>query len=250
MKNLLIFTLLALCAFTLNTKLRAEDSKGQILIVVTNHAKMPNGDATGFWLSEVSHPWASFTKAGFTVDFASPTGGNAPIDPRSKDLSDPDNIRFLETKGSLESLSNTPAIKGLNAEDYRAIFFAGGHGTMWDFPEAPGLSALAGRIYSNKGVIAAVCHGPAALVNLKLPDGTLLIQGKKVTGFTNTEEEAVGLTKSVPFLLENKLKTQGALYQSGPDFKAFTVSSERLVTGQNPASAGPTAEAVIKLLKK
>jgi len=250
MKKFLSHTLLVLCSLLLSSNLRADDSKEKILIVVTNHAKMPNGDATGFWLSEVSHPWAHFTKAGFSVDFASPIGGNTPIDPRSKDLSDLDNKRFLETKGSLEALANTPALKDLNADDYRAIFFAGGHGTMWDFPEAPGLSAIAGKIYSNKGVVAAVCHGPAALINLKLPDGTLLIKGKKVTGFTNTEEEAVGLTKSVPFLLEDKLTTQGALYQSGPDFKAFTVTSERLVTGQNPASAGPTAEAVIKLLKK
>ena len=219
-------------------------------MVVTNHAKMPNGQATGFWLSEVSHPWTRFTKAGFSVDFASPTGGNAPIDPRSKDLSDPDNKRFLESKGSLGALANTPAIKNLNADDYRAVFFAGGHGTMWDFPQAPGLSSLAGKIYSNMGVVAAVCHGPAALINIKLPDGSLLIKGKKLTAFTNSEEEAVGLTKSVPFLLENKLKTLGAIYQSGPDFQAFIVTSERLVTGQNPASAAPSAEAVIRLLKK
>jgi putative intracellular protease/amidase len=250
MKNFLSHTLLILCSLLLSSNLKADDSKEKILMVVTNHAKMPNGDATGFWLSEVSHPWASFTKAGFSVDFASPAGGNAPIDPRSKDLSDPDNKRFLENKGSLEALANTPAIKNLKASDYCAIFFAGGHGTMWDFPEAPGLSSLAGKIYSNKGVVAAVCHGPAALINIKLPDGSLLINGKKLTAFTNSEEEAVGLTKSVPFLLESKLKTQGAIYQSGPDFKPFTVTSGRLITGQNPASAAASAEAVIKLLKK
>ena len=250
MKNFLSHTLLILCCLLLSSNLRADDSKEKILMVVTNHAKMPNGQATGFWLSEVSHPWTRFTKAGFSVDFASPTGGNAPIDPRSKDLSDPDNKRFLESKGSLGALANTPAIKNINGDDYRAIFFAGGHGTMWDFPQAPGLSSLAGKIYSNMGVVAAVCHGPAALINIKLPDGSLLIKGKKLTAFTNSEEEAVGLTKSVPFLLENKLKTLGAIYQSGPDFQAFIVTSERLVTGQNPASAAPSADAVIRLLKK
>lgn len=249
MKKILAHVLLVLCSFTLSSPLSAE-SDDKILVVVTNHAAMPNGQATGFWLSEVSHPWASFTEAGFLVEFASPAGGNAPIDPRSKDLSDPANKRFLESAGSLDALANTRAIKDLNPKHYRALFFAGGHGTMWDFPEAPGLSSFAGKIYSNQGVVAAVCHGPAALINIKLPDGSLLIEGKKLTAFTNSEEDTAGLTKAVPFLLETKLKSLGAIYQSGPDFQPFTVTSERLVTGQNPASATATAAAVIKLVQK
>ncbi|WP_200797064.1 MULTISPECIES: type 1 glutamine amidotransferase domain-containing protein [Rubritalea] len=245
------FALILLCglsALLLPQSAKAEGSPGKILMVVTNHAKMPNGKATGFWLAEVTHPWARFTKMGFGVDFASPKGGLAPIDPRSKDMKDADNKLFMETEGTQEALKNTQKLSEVDPKEYRAIFFAGGHGTMWDFPDAPGLSKISAAIYENDGVVAAVCHGPAALVNLKLSDGSLLIKGKKVTGFTNEEEEAVGLTKEVPFLLEDKLKEQGATFDGAEKFKVKVITSERLVTGQNPASAGPTADAVLKLL--
>lgn len=243
-------TLIALLAtFLLIPLSQAAAEKQTVLIVVTNHAKMPDGKATGLWLAEATHPWQKFVRAGYEVHFASPKGGKSPIDPRSLKKHDVINDQFLDNKIYQHSLKNTKVLKDLDAKKYAAIFFAGGHGTMWDFPNAPGASDIAGKIYTNGGIVSAVCHGPAALINLKLPDGTLLIKGKKVTGFTNAEEEKVGLTKSVPFLLEDSLKEQGATYSSGPDFQPHTVVSGRLVTGQNPASAAPAAEAIIKLLK-
>ncbi|MBK1855336.1 type 1 glutamine amidotransferase domain-containing protein [Verrucomicrobiaceae bacterium 5K15] len=229
---------------------QAAADKPTVLIVVTNHAKMPDGKATGLWLAEATHPWQKFVQAGYAVDFASPKGGKSPIDPRSTKAPDAVNEQFLNDKTYQNALDQTKVLKDVDAKNYAAIFFAGGHGTMWDFPAAPGASEIAGKIYAQGGIVSAVCHGPAALVNLKLPDGSLLIKGKKVTGFTNSEEDKVGLTEAVPFLLEDKLKAQGASYSSGPDFKAHTVVSDRLVTGQNPASAAPAAEAIIKLLKK
>lgn len=247
-KSLFSLAIILLTALLLPASANAEGSPGKILMVVTNHSKMPDGKATGFWLSEVTHPWARFTKMGFGVDFASPKGGECPIDPRSKDMQDEDNKTFLESEYTMNALKNSAKLADVNPKEYRAIFFAGGHGTMWDFPDAPGLSKVSAAIYENDGVVAAVCHGPAALVNLKLSDGTLLIKDKNVTGFTNEEEEAVGLTKEVPFLLEDKLKAQGATFKGTEKFKANVVTSGRLVTGQNPASAGPTADAVIKLL--
>ncbi|WP_435892603.1 type 1 glutamine amidotransferase domain-containing protein [Oceaniferula spumae] len=243
-------TIIALIATILLIPLaQSADDKQTVLIVVTNYGQMPDGKTTGLWLAEATHPWQKFVKAGYQVHFASPKGGNSPIDPRSTKKPDAINDQFLNHKAYQNALKNTKVLKDLDPNNYAAIFFAGGHGTMWDFPNAAGASEIAGKIYSQGGIVSAVCHGPAALVNLKLPDGTLLIKGKKVTGFTNSEEEKVGLTKAVPFLLEDKLKSQGASYSSGEDFKLHTVVSDRLVTGQNPASAGPAAEAVIKLLK-
>jgi putative intracellular protease/amidase len=246
MKYLVTFlTTLCLTIFT-----QAADTQGNILIVVTSHAKMADGKPTGLWLAEATHPWHEFTSAGYTVHFASPKGANVPIDPRSTTDEDPINKKFLTTPETKKILTNTKKLESVDPANYKAIFFAGGHGTMWDFPNAAGVSKVAGKIYQDGGIVAAVCHGPAALVNLKLPDGTLLIKNKKVTGFTNEEEAAVGLTKEMPFLLEDKLKEVGATFESAPKFQVKVITSERLVTGQNPASAGPAAKQIIKLLSK
>lgn len=156
--------------------------------------------------------------------------------------------KYLDDKTFMEKLNSAKKPSELKAEDYKAIFYAGGHGTMFDFPENKELQNMASAIYEGGGVVSAVCHGPASLVNLKLKDGSCLVSGKNLAGFTNEEEAAVGLTKAMPFLLEDKLKERGAQFSKAPNFKKHVVVSERLVTGQNPASAEGVAKAILKLL--
>jgi putative intracellular protease/amidase len=221
-----------------------------ILIVVTNHEAMGNTEqATGYFLSEVAHPWHVFTEAGYAVEFASPLGGFAPMDPKSFDLDDPINRKFWETLDAVQGLVSTQPLAELSADGYAAIFLAGGHGTMWDFPNSEVLAEAVATHYESDGVVAAVCHGPAGLVNVNLSDGTPLIAGKRVAGFTNSEEAAVNLTEVMPFLLQDALSAKGASFVVGDNFQPNVVVSERLVTGQNPASATGTAEAVVKLLE-
>jgi putative intracellular protease/amidase len=236
------FMFLALAAPLLATK--------PILIVVTNHAELgDSGHKTGYFLSEVTHPWHVFTEAGYEVVFASPLGGFAPMDPKSFDLEDPINQQFWHTLKAVQGLVSTQALSDLSPNDYGAIFFAGGHGSVWDFPKSEVVADRIASIYEQGGVVAAVCHGPAALVNVTLSNGQPLVAGKRVAGFTNSEEAAVELTDTVPFLLQDALSAKGAIFVPGEDFKPNVVVSERLVTGQNPASATQTAEAVLKLLE-
>lgn len=219
-----------------------------ILIVVTNHGDM--GDTvqpTGYFLSEVSHPWHVFREAGYEVEFASPLGGLAPMDPKSFDLSDPINEELWHDLDTVQELVHTQSLAEVEPTDYAAIFFAGGHGTMWDLPEFELVASFIEEHYSAEGVVGAVCHGPAALVGVEI-DGRPLVAGKKVAAFTNAEEEAVQLTDVMPFLLETKLRELGAEFIPADNFTANVVVSERLVTGQNPASATGTAEAIVELL--
>jgi len=218
------------------------------LIVVTNHGELGDtGERTGYYLSEVSHPHHQLVEGGFTVDFASPKGGFAPLDPKSHDMSDPVNREFWLSHGP--ELQNTRALADIDPADYRAIVFAGGHGTMWDFPGNEEIARVTTSIYEEGGVVAAVCHGPAALVDIHLPDGTHLVAGKRVAAFTNSEEEAVGLTDTMPFLLETALKERGAEHVAAPDFEKKVVVDGHLVTGQNPASAMGLGEEVVRLLR-
>lgn len=220
-----------------------------ILIVVTNHDRMGDtGTPTGYFLAEVAHPWEVFTEAGYTVEFASPAGGFAPMDPKSFDLSDPINKKFWHDLEAVQGVVSTQALGELDPNDYAAIFFAGGHGTMWDFPEAESVRDAISQHYSSGGVVGAVCHGPAALVGVEI-DGVPLVRGKTVAGFTNEEEEAVQLTEAMPFLLETKLRELGAEYVEADNFEPKVAVSGRLVTGQNPASATGAAEAIVKLLR-
>jgi putative intracellular protease/amidase len=219
-----------------------------ILIVVTNHDRIADtGTPTGYYLSEVAHPWHVFTDAGYEVEFASPKGGFAPMDPKSFDLSDPINKAFWHDLKAVQGLVHTQALPKLNPKAYAAIFFAGGHGTMWDFPKAKSVRKSIAKHYKNGGGIGAVCHGPAALVDVKI-DGKPLVQGKEVAAFTDEEEAAVQLTEAMPFLLESKLRELGANFVEAENFQPKVAVSERLVTGQNPASATGAAEAVLKLL--
>ncbi len=223
----------------------------KVLIVVTSHALLGGtGQSTGYYLSEVTHPWAELKERGIDVDIASPKGGHAPLDAKSLKLEDPINKRFWEDPAIRAKLENTKAISAVNPGDYSAIIFAGGHGTMWDFPEDKDIQRIAAAIYDGGGVVAAVCHGPAALVNVKLSNGRFLVAGRNVAAFSNAEEEAAGLTKVMPFLLESTLIERGARYSKAGFWEKHVVVDRRLVTGQNPASAAGVGEAVANLLRK
>lgn len=220
----------------------------KVLIVVTSHDSLGDtGKSTGFYLSEASHPHDVFTQAGMEVDFVSPKGGKAPMD--GVKLDDPVNKAFLENPQTLAKVENTLRPEQIDPKQYDAIFYAGGHGTMWDFPHNEKLAGIAAEIYEGGGVVGAVCHGPAGLVNIKLSDGKYLVAGKTVSAFTNEEEEAVGLTKVVPFLLESKLVERGAKFTKAANFEPHVAVSDRLVTGQNPASATGVGEAMVKLMQ-
>jgi len=227
------------------TSLSASD---RILIVVTNHSSLgETGTKTGYFLSEVAHPWHVFREAGYEVDFASPAGGYAPMDPKSFDLQDPVNRAFWETLSAVEALVHTRALAEIEPSDYKAIFFAGGHGTMWDFPNSALIAEKISAIYSAGGIVGAVCHGPAALVGVEV-DGAPLVKGRKVAAFTNSEESAVQLTDAMPFLLETKLRKLGAEFVKASDFQKKVAVDGRLVTGQNPASAEAAAKAIVDIL--
>lgn len=224
-------------------------NKKKALIVVTNVPKIPQtGAPTGWYLPEVSHPYYALREAGIEVEFASPKGGHAPLDESSRDLSDPDNARFLNEAGLFDSLSRTAAPEQLRAEDYSAIVYAGGHGTMWDFAPSEGLARLAAGIYERGGVVAAVCHGPATLLGVRLADGKHLVSGKRVTGFIDAEESAVDMTALMPFLLETELRRLGARFEGAPLWEENVVVDGRLITGQNPASAKKLGKEVARAL--
>lgn len=227
----------------------ASNMKKKILFVVTSHDKKGStGEPTGYYLSEVSHPWEILKNAGYEIDFVSPKGGKAPVD--GFDLNDKVNAEFWNDKVYREKIENTKKPSEINPDDYVAIHYAGGHGAMWDFADNSELAGIAARIYENGGVVSAVCHGPAGIVNIKLGNGRYLVEGKKVNGFTDEEETAVKLDKIVPFLLEDKLKERGGIYEKSGLWQIHVVSDQRLVTGQNPQSAQAVGKAVLLLLSK
>jgi putative intracellular protease/amidase len=220
----------------------------RVLFVLTSHDTLGStGKETGFYLPEVTHPYEAFEQAGIEVEFVSPKGGKAPM--IGIDLQDPLNKAFLEDSAKLAKVENTLTPAEIEPSRYDAIFFAGGHGTMWDFPDNERLARIAATIYEQGGIVGAVCHGPAGLVNIKLTDGSHLIAGKTVAGFTNEEEAAVGLSDVVPFLLVSKLSDRGAIHTKADNFQAHVVVSDRLVTGQNPASAKGVGVEMVKLMK-
>jgi putative intracellular protease/amidase len=221
-----------------------------ILIVVTNHGELGDtGVPTGYFLSEVAHPWHVFTEAGHTVEFASPTGGFAPMDPKSFDLEDPVNKALWHNLKAVEALVHTRALGELDLSDYAAVFFAGGHGTMWDFPDSPAVQKAVATFIESDRPVAAVCHGPAALVNVTLSNGKPLLEGRTVNGFTDEEEAKVNLTDVVPFLLESRMRAAGATFTEAAPFQQHVAVDGFLITGQNPASATATAEAVVKAIE-
>jgi putative intracellular protease/amidase len=227
-----------------------EQKKPKALIVVTSHDRLgETGKQTGWYLSEVTHVYYPLVEAGFSVDFASPLGGAAPMDAGSRKPEDPDNARFLADAELMATMARTQPLAQVDASAYEVVHFAGGHGVMWDFPENPEIERVARGVYERGGVVAAVCHGPAALVGVKLSNGSYLVTGKQVAPFTNSEERAVGLAEVVPFLLQSKLEQQGALISSAANWQSHAVTSERLVTGQNPQSARAVATGIVELTR-
>lgn len=221
----------------------------KVLFVVTSHDKKgDSGQPTGYYLGEVSHPWEVLHKAGYDIDFVSPKGGTPPVD--GFNLDDATNKEFWENKEYKNKIDHSLKPSEVKPSDYSAIFFAGGHGAMWDFADNAELSKIAANIYENGGVVSAVCHGPAGLVNIKLTNGKYLVDGKKINAFTNEEETAVKLEKVVPFMLEDKLIERGAKFEKSDLWQPHVTVDQRVVTGQNPQSAKGVGEAILAELKK
>lgn len=222
----------------------------RVLVILTNHYSYPTKThKTGAWLSEITHFCNVMERKGFSCDFASPKGGHVPIDEKSLKLKDTTNKAYYEDVTFRHRLENTTPLHEIKASDYQIVYLAGGHGTMWDFRQNVDLQKIVREIYENNGLIAAVCHGVAGLLNITLSDGSLLIKNKRITGFNNLEERLVGLHEEVPFLLEDELRKSGADYEkSFIPFMPFIIVSERLITGQNPFSTRKVARKVLEEL--
>ncbi|UVC11175.1 type 1 glutamine amidotransferase domain-containing protein [Rhizobium sp. TH2] len=222
----------------------------KILMVLTSHDKLGNtGEPTGFWLEEFAAPYYVFTEAGAEVTLASPKGGQPPIDPKSDDPAGQTEamIRFKNDPVAKKALANTIRLSDIKADGFDTVFYPGGHGPMWDLVDDRHSISLIERFYNAGKPVAAVCHAPAVLKNVTY-QGQPIVKGKRVTGFTNSEEEAVQLTKVVPFLVEDELKRLGGLYEKAADWADFTIVDGRLITGQNPSSSGSAARELLKLL--
>lgn len=219
----------------------------KILMVLTSVSEMGESkEPTGYNVAEASHPWKVFRDSGHFVDFASIKGGQPPRD--TVDQDDPIQVQFTTDETARAGLYNTARVGVIDPEQYDAVYLVGGHGTMWDFPDNEGLQKLVGAIYNKGGVVGAVCHGPAGLLDVELHHGLKLLSGKDVAAFTNDEEVAVGKDKIIPFFLADKLAEQGANHIPAENFAENVQVSERLVTGQNPASAAGVAKEMEKLL--
>lgn len=230
----------------------SSESKGKILVVMTNHDKYPSReDTTGLWVTELTHFYEVAHKAGYQMDFISPKGGAVPLDERSQKwiYMDKQARAYLADPVFMSRLNNTLQPSEVKASDYKAIYFTGGHGVMWDFPNNPELATLAEQIYRQGGVVSAVCHGVAGILSLKDEQGKALIANRKVTGFSNREESLSGMKKQVPFFLENQLKSKGAKYSQGFfPFTSYVIVDDRIITGQNPQSPREVGEEVVKKL--
>ncbi|MDP9509671.1 type 1 glutamine amidotransferase domain-containing protein [Pseudomonas protegens] len=219
----------------------------KILVVLTSVAKYPTlNRATGLWLGEAVHFVKKVEAAGFEVDYVSPKGGYVPIDPHSLAMADDTDWQWYQDSAFMSRLGATLKPEQVRSEDYVAIYYAGGHGVVWDFPDNPELQALSREIYEQGGYVSSVCHGAAGLLNIRLSDGSLLIAGKQATGFSNEEEKLAELDQYVPYLTETELVKRGALYQkAAAPWAPFAVQDQRVITGQNPASGGPVADLLL-----
>ncbi|GAB7529247.1 type 1 glutamine amidotransferase domain-containing protein [Pseudomonas sp. 3A(2025)] len=223
----------------------------KVLMVLTSHDTLgTTGRKTGFWLEELAAPYYAFLDAQAEIVLASPKGGQPPLDPKSNEPDfQTDLTRRFETDAVASALlASTVRLDSVSAADFDAVFYPGGHGPLWDLAEDPVSIRLIESFLAAGKPAALVCHAPGVLRHVKNPDGTPLVQGKNVAGFTNTEEEAVGLTHVVPFLVEDMLKANGGLYSQGPDWSSHVVRDGLLVTGQNPGSSSETAKVLIDLL--
>ena len=224
----------------------------KILMVLTSHNELGNtGKKTGFWIEEFASPYYAFLDAGAIITVASPKGGQPPIDPASDtpENQTPATIRFKADKHLQNILAETLLLSDMSSDDFDAVFYPGGHGPMWDLTNDPDSIKLIEHFWSSKKPVVAVCHAPSVLLHVKDEADEPLVKGKNVTGFTNTEEEAVKLTEVVPFLLEEELKSKGGIYSKKEDWASYVVKDGMLITGQNPASSEEAAKELLKLLK-
>ncbi len=245
---------LTACNNTAQTKQKSQKLKTEkmkkVLFVLTSHNQLGNtGEKTGFWIEEFAAPYYLLKDKGVEITLVSPKGGQPPIDPKSElpDFETPATVRFYKDKETQEVLSKTLKLAAVDQANYDAVFYPGGHGLLWDLVEDVSSTSLIESFIQNDKPVAVVCHAPAVLKNTKNADGTPLVSGKKVTGFSNTEEEAVQLTDVVPFLVEDMLQTNGGIFSKGEDWAPYAVEDGLLITGQNPASSELVAE---KLLHK
>ncbi|KQS49902.1 MULTISPECIES: type 1 glutamine amidotransferase domain-containing protein [unclassified Sphingomonas] len=222
-----------------------------ILMVLTSHDRLGDtGEKTGFWLEEFAAPYYVLKEAGAAITLASPKGGQPPLDPKSNDESakTAETRRFEADDEAKALLAATHRLDTVSIADFDAVFYPGGHGPLWDLAEdATSRALIEGAIAANKPV-AAVCHAPGVFRHVKNADGSPLVAGKKVTGFTNTEEAAVGLTDVVPFLVEDMLKEQGGIYSKTGDWGVHVLRDGLLITGQNPASSAAAAQELVNAL--
>jgi len=223
----------------------------KILMVLTSHDQLGNtGKKTGLWLEEFAAPWYVFQEAGAEVTLASPKGGQPPLDPKSdaEDAQTDSTRRFQGDEQAKAALANTLPLGEIDPYNFDAVFYPGGHGPLWDLAEDKDSITVLEAFYAANKPVAAVCHAPGVFKNVKAADGHPVVKGKRVTGFTNSEEAAVGLTDVVPFLVEDMLKERGGEYSKGADWSSYVVEDGHLITGQNPASSEATAKALLKRL--
>jgi len=224
----------------------------KVLIVLTSHSDLGNtGEKTGFWVEEFAAPYYVLADAGAELAIASPKGGQPPVDPKSEapDMQTVATKRFYRDYDLIDKVAHTLKLSEVNEADYDAVFYPGGHGPLWDLATDAQSIALIENFYKHNKPVAFVCHAPAALINVKAPNGEPLVKDKEVTGFSNSEEEAVKLTKIVPFLLEDEIKKLGGQYSSGPDWGVYVKTDGLLITGQNPASSEAAAKVLLEELK-
>jgi putative intracellular protease/amidase len=224
----------------------------RILIIVTSNARMGDtGKPTGLWAEELAAPYFAFVDAGFDVEIASPQGGAAPVDPGSlKPKGENDAVveRFLADEAAQRKVRATARVAEVDAAAFDAVFFPGGHGTMWDLPGDAGVTRAVESAYAAGKIVAAVCHGPAGLVSARRPDGQPLVAGKRVNAFTDDEEREAGQAETVPFLLESRLRSLGAKFEKTGNWQPFAVRDGQLITGQNPQSSAEVARLVLQAL--
>ena len=225
----------------------------KILMVLTSHSELGNtGEKTGFWIEEFASPYYVLADAGAEITIASPSGGQPPVDPKSE-ITDAQTLsteRFYKDFEVIDKVAHSLKLSEIKEADYDAVFYPGGHGPLWDLATDKNSIQLIEAFYNHQKPIAFVCHAPAALVNVKAKNGEPLVKGKSVTGFSNTEEEAVNLTKVVPFLLEDELIKQGANYSKGDDWASYVKQDGLLITGQNPGSSQAVAELILETIRR
>jgi putative intracellular protease/amidase len=223
----------------------------KVLIVLTSHSELGNtGEKTGFWVEEFAAPYYVLADAGIETKLASPKGGQPPIDPKSElpDFQTEATHRFDKDEALKNKLAHTQKLSEVNAADFDAVFYPGGHGPLWDLANDGDSIKLIETFYNQQKPLALVCHAPGVLIKTKTTDGEPLVNGKAVTGFSNTEEEAVNLTNVVPFLVEDELKNLGGKYSKGADWGSYVIKDGLLITGQNPGSSAEAAKELLKAL--